>query len=167
MAVPHPRVSGAIAWFRPTTPAPGARGVVFACLAAGAAAASSIGVVEGLLAALGTRGAGARDLVAAAVQAAGLAVPVGLAAGVGLAVLLAVVGVERFLGPWRLLDRVVGAWKNERLQNVCDGTAQCHASYTAKPLAIVENTGSISGVKLPIATRYSSKVGCLPSLSYW
>ena len=59
----------------------------------------------------------------------------------------------------------VDAWKNERLQNVCDGTPANQASYTAKPFAIAEKTGSISGVKLPIATLTSSGVGSLPFFS--
>ena len=59
----------------------------------------------------------------------------------------------------------VDAWKNERLQKVCDGTAQCHASYTAKFFASVDSTGSISGEKEPMIWRASSVVGAVPFFS--
>src|SRR5687768_3956487 len=59
----------------------------------------------------------------------------------------------------------VEAWKKERLQNVCDGTPACQASYTAKFFASVESTGSISAEKEPMICASSAGSGALPFLS--
>src|SRR5690606_11994835 len=59
----------------------------------------------------------------------------------------------------------VDAWKNDRLQNVCDGTAQNQLSNTANSRASVDRVGSISGANEPMITPASSGVGALPFLS--